>query len=286
MQEFKNLRREIALGASQNFRSAGRAPSMFCRIDPMFTIEDRSLIRSMILEKAASDRRIVGAAITGSGATGAEDQWSDIDLAFSLAEGVERPPVLSEWTTYMYMEQSAIHHVDVPSGAWLYRVFLLPGTLQVDLSFVEAAEFRPLASTFKLVFGSANEVRPSPSPSAENLVGLGWLYALHARSCIVRGRLWQAEYMVTGVRNHALALACVRHGLPAVHGRGTDQLPSEVTATFDLALVSHLDPRELSRAFRVVIDGFIAEVRCADKTLADRLESTTSLLKESLNHFS
>src|SRR5215469_10714239 len=80
MHEFKNFRREIALGASQNLRSAGRAPSMFCRIDPMFTIEDRSLIRSKILEKAASDRRIVGAAITGSGATGAEDQCQTLIL--------------------------------------------------------------------------------------------------------------------------------------------------------------------------------------------------------------
>jgi len=252
----------------------------------MFTIERRALIRSKILERAAQDRRIVGAAITGSGAAGAEDQWSDIDLAFSLADRIELPPLLSEWTTYMYTEFSAIHHLDVPSGAWLYRVFLLPGTLQVDLAFVPTAEFRPLAPTFKLVFGSANEPRPFTPPSAESLIGLGWLHALHARSCIVRARLWQAEYMVTGVRNYALALACVRHGLPAVYGRGTDQLPSEITAKFDLALVQCLNAKELTRAFQVVIDGFIGEVRCADETLADRLQETAAILKETLDHVS
>jgi hypothetical protein len=28
---------------------------------------------------------------------------------------------------------------------------------------------------------------------------MGWLYALHARSSIARGRVWQAEYMISWV---------------------------------------------------------------------------------------
>ena len=30
----------------------------------------------------------------------------------------------------------------------------------------------------------------------------------------------QAEYMISGMRDHVLALACLRHGVPAVQGRG------------------------------------------------------------------
>lgn len=247
----------------------------------MFTIDQRELIRSKILERASDDRSVSAAAVTGSGAAGAEDRWSDIDLAFALADGFELTPALSEWTSYMYTEHSAIHHLDVPSGAWLYRVFLLPGTLQVDLAFVPSSEFRPLAPTFKLVFGSAHEARHFPPPSVGDLIGLGWLYALHARSCIARGRLWQAEYMVTGVRNQALALACIRHGLPAVHGRGLDELPCEVTGKFDRALVARIDVEEMTRAFEVAIDGFIKEVRHADTALANRLQDTMTQLKES-----
>lgn len=61
-------------------------------------------------------------------------------------------------------------------------------------------------------------------------------------------------------------------------------MPSEVTAKFDLALVKRLDAKELTRAFRVVIDGFIGEVRSADDTRADKLEGTTALLKQSLDY--
>src|SRR5437868_3583950 len=78
---------------------------------------------------------------------------------------------------------------------------------------------------------------PWPPPSVGELVGLGWLHALHARSSIERGQLWQAEYMVSGVRDQVLALACLRHGLPAAYARGADRLPPDAVAGLDAGLV-------------------------------------------------
>lgn len=54
------------------------------------------------------------------------------------------------------------------------------------------------------------------------VIGLGWLYALHSRSCIERGKVWQAEYMISAIRDQALALAALRHRLRATQGRGFD----------------------------------------------------------------
>src|ERR1700689_3830268 len=208
----------------------------------MFTPEERDRLRSGLLEHAARDRRISGAAITGSAAAGREDRWSDIDLAFGVGDAGELSNVLSDWTAHMYRQHLALDHLDVTSGAWIYRVFFLSSTLQVDLAFVPATEFRALAPTFRLMFGKANDPRHVPSPPPHDIIGLGWLYALHARSCIARGKVWQAEYMISGIRDNALALACIRHGLPAVHGRGIDLLPTEVAAQFEGALVGQVSP--------------------------------------------
>ena len=172
----------------------------------------------------------------------------------------------------MYERHGAVHHCDVHFGAWIYRVFLLPATLQVDLAFVPASEFRALSPAFRLVVGWANESRPVPFPPPESLIGLAWLYALHARSWIARAKLWQSEYMISAVRDHALALACLRHGLPTAHGRGFDQLPDEVTARFENCLVRQLDAAELSRAFRIVVSGLLNEIQHVDADLARRLE--------------
>ncbi len=47
----------------------------------------------------------------------------------------------------MYHDYGAIHHLDVLSGKWIYRVFLLPNSVQVDLAFVPSAEFGARART-------------------------------------------------------------------------------------------------------------------------------------------
>ena len=246
----------------------------------MFTSEERGQLRSDLLEYAAGDRRLSGAAITGSVAEGREDRWSDIDLAFGVHDPAQLPDVLADWTARMYQQHLAVHHTDITAGPWVYRVFLLASTLQVDLAFVPAAELRALAPTFRLVFGEAKEARHAPPPPAESLIGLAWLYALHARSSIARGKLWQAEYMISGLRDHALALACVRHGLPAAHGRGMDLLPPEVVAAFQGSLVRELEIAELARAFRVAVEGLLTEIRSVNPELAGRLQDALLSMTE------
>ena len=246
----------------------------------VFTPEGRSQLRGELLQHASTDARISGAALTGSAALDNEDRWSDIDLAFAVADAAQMSSVLSDWTTLMYKAHEAVGHTDVARGAWVYRVFLLANTLQVDLAFAPASEFRGLAPSFRLMFGRANEPQHAPPPRAADLIGMGWLYALHARSSIARRKWWQAEYMISGVRDHAFALACIRHGLPAVHGRGIDQLPREITAEFEASLVARLDDAELSRAFQVALSRLLGEIEIADSGLAQRLGPTLKRLSD------
>jgi hypothetical protein len=138
-------------------------------------------------------------------------------------------------------------------------VFLLPGCLQFDLSFTPATEFGALGPKFKLLFGRAVKKPPLPPPSAEALFGYAVHHTLRARFCIERGRWWQAEYWISGVRDYALHLACRRRGLPAAHGRGFDDLPAEVRELFTGALVASLTRAELLRALGCAVRGLLAE---------------------------
>jgi hypothetical protein len=252
----------------------GPGPRLASSFGAVFTPEQRTRLRDALIAAARADERVTGAALTDSAAVRAEDRWSDIDLAPGLAAGADLGETLADWTGLMYTEHGAVHHLDMASGATVYRVFLLASTLQVDLAFSPAAEFGAVAPTFLLLFGTAAEQPRAPAPDPAQLAGLGWLYALHARSSIARGRAWQAEYMISGVRDHVLALACLRHRLPAAQGRGMDRLPPEVTVPLAGALVRSLETSELARAFRVVIEALLAEIGRFDVGLADRLDST------------
>lgn len=244
----------------------------------MFTPEERERLREELLAAAKADRRISGVAITGSAARDALDEWSDIDLAFGVADPAWLRETLGEWTHRMHHDHGAVHHFDVTRGSWVYRVFLLRSTLQVDIAFAPAADFGALSSTFRLVSGSSVDLPRGTPPAAEEIIGLGWLYSLHSRSCIQRGEVWQAEYMISAVRDQALALAALRHGLPAVQGRGFDNLPDGVKAAFEPGLVRSLEIGELRRAFRAVMGCLLNEIKHTAPELAAKLEGPLTAL--------
>jgi len=237
----------------------------------MFTVEERDRVRARVLDLATADPRAVAGAAVGSLAKGGGDRFSDLDLAFGVA-GCEPVEVLDDWTRVLHEEFGAAHLFDLPSGPWLYRVFLLPGALQVDLSCAPAREFGADGPRWELLFGDAIERRFAPPPAAGELFGRGVHHAVRARFCIERGKVWQAEHWIGALRDHALALACRRLGLPARHARGFDDLPRDVISSLVEARPRSLAPAELLRALAVGVDGLLREAHGA-RELADRVEA-------------
>ena len=237
----------------------------------VFGAEDRDRVRDRVLELASSDSRVVAGAVVGSLADGEGDRWSDLDLMFAVADGLPVGEVLADWSRRIVDELDAVHLFDLPSGATIYRVFLLPGALQLDLSFAPASEFGAGAPRFRLLFGRAVEKPYASPPSAHELFGYAVHHARAARVCIERGRYWQAEYWISAVRDYALSLACRRRGLPARYGRGFDDLPGEVLESFDDALVHSLGREDLLRPLAAAIAGLLRESAEVEE-LAERVE--------------
>ena len=226
----------------------------------MFTVEQRDALRERLLRLAEEDERVVAGAVVGSFAVDGGDRFSDVDLTFGVAHHVQVADVLDDWTRTLIDELDAVQLADLERGPTTYRVFLLPDALQFDLSMTPAAQFRPAGPRFRLLFGHTAAEPEVPTPPvtgalfiptpavARDIFGWGVIYALHARACIERGRVWQAEHYVGAVRDHALSLACLRQGLPAVQARGYDDLSSETLARSEDAHVGEVEPGALRAA--------------------------------------
>ncbi len=242
----------------------------------MFTTEERDRVRARLLELAEADPEVVGAAITGSYAVDGGDEWSDVDLSFGIRG--ELGPALEQWTELLCREFDAIHHWDLPSGSTIYRVFLLPEWLQVDISFTPAANWGPRGPNWRTVFGeTVDAVQTTPLQPGE-AIGWAWVLARHARTCIERGKPWQAEWSISGVRDQLLALACLRHGYTTRYAKGADLLPSELTAPLEATLVRSLDDAELFRALVAATEALATELEQTDAALAERLKPMLSEL--------
>jgi hypothetical protein len=224
-----------------------------------------------MLQLAEEDERVVAGAAVGSLADGSGDQFSDLDLTFGIADDVPVADVLDDWTRMLTEEMDAVQLADLEAGPTIYRVFLLADALQFDLSMTPATEFRPAGPRFQLLFGetAADKLEaPHRSPgglfiptpaAAGDIFGWGVIYSLHARSCIERGRVWQAGHYVDAVRDHALSLACLNRGLPAVQARGYDQLPPETLAGFDRTHVDSVEPDALRGALAASVVALLDE---------------------------
>jgi len=238
----------------------------------MFSLEDRERVRERLLEHARADSRVRSAAVVGAEGRGELDRWSDIDLTFGVADEESIPEVLADWTRQLGEELDAVELFDLPVGSSVYRVFLFPGNLQVDLSFTPQSEFRARGPHFALLFGEVSERQAgrSQSAAAREEFGRGVHHAVRARICIERGRLWQAEYWVSALRDHALELACRRYGLDGAYGRDFDRLPPELLARLEVALPRSVDRAELLRALGPALEALLHE---ADEVreLADEL---------------
>ena len=240
----------------------------------MFTREEREQLRAALVSAAQVDAKVTGAAHLGSAAVDRLDDWSDIDLALCISPENEPEEVIAAWTARLYRDHGAVAHCDVKRGNTLYRVFLLRNTLQVDISFWPAGQFRAVGPKFKLIFGVANEPQPSPADSTAELIGLAWLYGLHVRSSIARKRLLQAEYMLSNMRNRVIALACLRQGFSTSEGRAFDDLADDQRSGFAECYPASLEPGELHRAFQRTMSALLVETRLQDGDLAERIGPT------------
>ena len=254
----------------------------------MFTIEQRQALCDRLLRLAEEDERVVAGAAVGSLAFDQGDRFSDLDLTFGIADRVSVSEVLDDWKRKLVDELDAVHLVDLDRGPTIYRVFLLPDALQCDVSMTPAAQFRPAGPRFRLLFGETAAGKPevatsgavgalfTPTPAVPgDVFGWGVIYALHAHVCIERGRVWQAEHYVGAVRDHALSLACLRQGLPAVQARGYDDLSPETLNRFEYAHVGAAEPAALRAALAITVlalmrEGGGARLAHAD-TVAHRL---------------
>ena len=252
----------------------------------MFTVEQRAALRDRVLRLADEDGRVIAGAVVGSLADESADRFSDVDLTFAISDAVRVADVLDDWTRTLIDELDSVPLADLERGPTTYRVFLLADALQLDISMTPGARFRPAGPRFRLLFGeTADEFDPTPAVAGDlfiatpsipsDIFGWGVIYALHTRACIERGRVWQAEHYIGTVRDHALALACIREGLSPAQARAYDDLSAETRSRFESTHVGSLEPAALRAALAASVlaltrEGTEARLPHAD-VVAERL---------------
>jgi len=143
---------------------------------------------------------------------------------------------------------------------------------------VESLVFGAIGPQFRLLFGNAIEQAAPAAPDVRQLFGYGVHHTVRARICVERQRHWHAEYWISGVRDYALTMACVRLGLPAHFGRGFDGLPDAIRTAAASALVRSIERRDLLNALRCATDLLLSEAAAASVSTPDLVRELQDLM--------
>ena len=240
----------------------------------VFSVADREALRARLVRFAEADERVSAAASLGSAARGELDRWSDIDLALRLVPGAEADAVADAWTSYVMQAEQVVDNLDIRASGALYRVLLLASSLQVDLSFWPHDQALAGGAPVEVLFGEVPVAPTEPAhgpDESRSAVRMGWLYALHVRAALGRGRWWQASWMLESFRDVVVALYCRRFDLPASEGRGVDRLPAALLDGLAHSHPSGVEPDQLWASLDVLVGLLLEEAERHGVQVSDDL---------------
>lgn len=223
----------------------------------MYSIEERKRVQDFLITKAKADQRISDAAIVGSESIGANDQWSDIDLSFGIKEGFSISKVIDDWTSILETECSAGQLLDVTYQNSIFRVFLLPNCLQIDLSFTPASKFGAITDNFLLLFGQQKETSKQQPPNPQDVYGYALLYTLKIKRAIERTRYWQAFHYLNTCRQYVQQLACLKHQITPFDAKGFDDLPLALLSNLQRTIPQSIEEEDLRMALDCIVECLI-----------------------------
>lgn len=207
----------------------------------MYSKEFRSNVQDVIIDLAKRDKRITDCAVVGSEAISQNDDWSDIDLTFGVSDDVDITVILSDWNCIMAKQFDAHVLFDLPHRQSIYRVYLLPNALQVDLSFTPTKYFGALTKKFKLIYGNVKRQEIVPIPEYKTIYGYAVLYALKTRCALERMKVWQSYYYLGKYREYIMQLKCIEVNVDSKDGRGYGDLPTSFLTDIQQSLTSKMD---------------------------------------------
>jgi predicted nucleotidyltransferase len=263
--------------------------------NPFFTPADRQQILDHLLADFATDARIVGVLVVGSGAVGFDDEHSDIDLAVVAASAAEVEPVASAWEQRIRECWTVRGHFsNTREPNLILHGFLLDNFLEIDIGFQHPDNLIARRERWLVAWDRtgqlADQMRTSwANRRASDRQGIlqhhldgSWYYITHVTVGVQRGQLWRALSDLDMLRAYAVELTGLRLGIETEHFRDVHQLPPDVLAELNTTLVTRLEPAEITRALRATAAFFFREARAlsGEDGVSDLERSMTTYMNQ------
>jgi len=264
----------------------------------LYNAEYRDRVLDKITEALMGDERIAGAVLVGSGATGFKDRYSDVDLAVLVGDEAKVEEIYGDWWGRLHTLLQVVDAFKEPSSH-LYGL-LLDRFMELDISFQGESGLFERKPNWRVLFDRRGVIPKLMKPRVKLAVDQvaahekrmqdSWYYVLHSVNSIQRGQPLRASFFIRWLRDEAVLMAGLSRGLNTSAGSyfaETDRLPEEVKKRIVDAFPVSMEPAELLRALKAVVEVYYDEAERVDAKLGmDRAPRLRDAVREYLSAFS
>lgn len=227
-----------------------------------YTPESRAeTLNKLTLALSADQERVAGMLLVGSGVLGFRDDWSDLDVAVVVPEGMDAIEVFHTWAALLPKTLPVLWVYSAVRGEQVGLLsILLQDYLEVDITFQPLSALGAYTN-WKVLFDRTGRVDavmrsralPEPTPLLETYncrLDSIWYFVTHAVLCLRRGRLWEALHYVGELRERTIEIEKLLTERTTSHQCQIDDLPRDRLASLEGTLVRSIDHDEIGLALR------------------------------------
>lgn len=223
----------------------------------MFSQLYRERARDRIIDEVKADKNILSAASIGSYARNEVDRWSDIDLTFGIDSATSSADAIEQYKKFIKEEFQGEFLFKISLKPIDYIVFLLPGCLQIDLSFSPQNHFGPLSEHFELLFGT-HGAKPEVEPPSEIKEKFGLIvhHLLRSYVSLKRKQIPKAVDWLSKAQKYAMSIESNKNNevpiffdeLKSSNYRSSEEIQSRLNQCIKhLPSLEHKNPNKLKR---------------------------------------
>ena len=234
----------------------------------LFTINERELIKTQIIEFAEKSTNILAAVLVGSGAVGFIDNISDIDF-YLITDSDE-----NIFKAMKYMKD----HIEKYNNPILSKqiderklqVYLLQNYLETDIGYSSINQANSDRENFKIMFDKTGTVNQLLNESLQKhkeetvntdiknkfkeSIGSIWHFLFHSANAIKRKQYWRCIADMELARNIIIEIKGYRYSLETKRGREVDKFPQTELANMRKTYATEFTQEALLQNLLCLVD--------------------------------
>lgn len=204
----------------------------------LFTPERRTEILENLLIFLQTDEQVSGVVMVGSTADDFRDTYSDINLLVIVADSLPVYPVYHKWKTRFTALYNRLSGFEMRQDGECYHFgCLLDNYLGLEMQFLKLEKLVATRKPWKIAFDRAGnlathlertyaeEQLAAPVREYKRIMETIWQPILKCVAALRRDEIWRALYLLEDLRDSAVRIAGMNHGVDTYGFTAVDHLP-------------------------------------------------------------